>query len=100
MTLAQKSPLELYDGVKADFERLAQNSASRGEWIQLSYKLVEAIMRCQQHVLEKQKAVIAYARGHADSDTYRQARQESRDMIHVLDRLNELHHRIRMRIVE
>ena len=94
------TPGELYDGIKAEIERLDQNNASRGEWIQLAYKLVEAIMRCQQQVIEKQKAVIAYARGRADGDTYRRARVESRDAIQVLDKLNELHKRIRSRIVD
>ncbi|NVB85016.1 MAG: hypothetical protein HOV81_42005 [Kofleriaceae bacterium] len=93
------SPRQLYGRLKADFDRLEQSNAQRGEWLQLSYRLIETTMACQELVIEKQKVLLAYARGEADAEAFRDARQESRDAIQVLDKLAELHQQIRWHLL-
>lgn len=90
---------EIYNKIKAEFERLDRDRAARGEWIQFSNRLIDAVMKCQAIVMEHQKRLIAHARGEGDGCDYKATSQASRDAIHILDSLAALHERTRAKLL-
>jgi hypothetical protein len=94
-----ESAEEIYAQVKAEFERLQDRQAPRGEWLTFSSRLIDAIMKCQAIVMEHQKRLIAHARGVEIADDYKETSQASRDAISVLDRLSTLHDRARTKLL-
>ena len=93
------SATDIYEKIKAEFERLEQENATRGEWIAFSNRLLEAIMKCQQIVLDHQKRMIAQARSGPDVEDYKLTRQVSKDAIQVLDNLSVLHEQTRAKLL-
>lgn len=90
---------EIYAQLKAEFDRLQERHAARGEWLAFSSRLIDAIMKCQAVVIEHQKRLIAHARGVEVADDYKETSQASRDAISVLDRLSTLHDRTRAKLL-
>ena len=90
---------EVYEKIKADFERLERENASRSDWIIFANRLVDAVMKCQAIVIEHQKRMIAQTRSGPDTDEYKATRQASKDAIQILDSLSALHERTRAKLL-
>lgn len=88
---------ELYDRLKAAYDLLERSGGSRSEWLQLSVRVVEAVMKCQQIVIDRQKDLVAHARGPTTGTEFLATRQASRDAIRILDKLTALHQQIKAR---
>jgi len=92
------SAAEIYEKIKAEFERLERNGAAPAEWIPFANRLVEAVMKIQAIVMDHQKRLIAQTRGDLDRADYETTRQAAKDGIQILDNLTALHERTRSKL--
>lgn len=89
---------EHYARIKGDLERLQRSGGTRADWLQLSVRLLESMMKCQQILIELQKELLALARGPTPPSEQKALRQESKDVILILDQLAAMHQRIKQRL--
>lgn len=85
---------EIYERAATQFARLELEDVSHREWIRFSHDVLEALMRCQAIVMEKQRRVLELRSiaGAADDPVLR---TEAKDALAFVERLTELYQRIK-----
>lgn len=92
------SAADIHRRIKAEFDRLERERASRLEWINFANRIVEAVMACQKIVLEHQSRLFPQPGADTDTRDYQETRQASRDALQALDNLSTLYQRARLKL--
>lgn len=86
---------DLYARVKGEVDQLDAKGAAHHEWVRMSCTVLEAVMKCQKLVMEKQHEALDAIRAQRAQGEVSKLRAEAADTLRVLDKLNDLYQRIK-----